>query len=51
MANPLIVDGRNFLDPARLRAAGFTYEGIGGRARADAGASSSSAARARGCGR
>ncbi|MET0731282.1 MAG: UDP-glucose/GDP-mannose dehydrogenase family protein, partial [Solirubrobacterales bacterium] len=29
MANPLLVDGRNFLDPARLRAAGFTYEGIG----------------------
>jgi UDPglucose 6-dehydrogenase len=29
MANPLIVDGRNFLDPARLRAAGYTYEGIG----------------------
>src|ERR671918_1174219 len=29
MANPLIVDGRNFLDPAKLRAAGFTYEGIG----------------------
>jgi UDPglucose 6-dehydrogenase len=29
MANPLVVDGRNFLDPARLRAAGYTYEGIG----------------------
>jgi UDPglucose 6-dehydrogenase len=29
MANPLLVDGRNFLDPARLRGAGFTYEGIG----------------------
>jgi UDPglucose 6-dehydrogenase len=29
MANPVLVDGRNFLDPARLRAAGFTYEGIG----------------------
>jgi UDPglucose 6-dehydrogenase len=29
MSNPLIVDGRNFLDPARLRAAGYTYEGIG----------------------
>ena len=29
MSNPLIVDGRNFLDPGRLRAAGFTYEGIG----------------------
>ena len=29
MANPLIVDGRNFLDADALRAAGFTYEGIG----------------------
>jgi UDPglucose 6-dehydrogenase len=29
MANPLIVDGRNFLDPAELREAGYTYEGIG----------------------
>jgi UDPglucose 6-dehydrogenase len=29
MANPLLVDGRNFLDPASLRAAGFAYEGIG----------------------
>ena len=29
MANPLLVDGRNFLDPAAMRAAGFTYEGIG----------------------
>jgi UDPglucose 6-dehydrogenase len=29
MANPLIVDGRNFLDPDALRAAGFTYEAIG----------------------
>jgi UDPglucose 6-dehydrogenase len=29
MANPLIVDGRNFLDAAMLREAGFTYEGIG----------------------
>ncbi len=29
MSNPLLVDGRNFLDPARLRAAGFAYEGIG----------------------
>jgi UDPglucose 6-dehydrogenase len=31
MANPLVVDGRNFLDPERMRAAGFTYEGIGRR--------------------
>jgi UDPglucose 6-dehydrogenase len=29
MRTPLLVDGRNFLDPAELRAAGFTYEGIG----------------------
>ncbi len=29
MARPLIVDGRNFLDADRLRAAGFAYEGIG----------------------
>jgi UDPglucose 6-dehydrogenase len=29
MRNPLIVDGRNFLDPAQARAAGFAYEGIG----------------------
>jgi UDPglucose 6-dehydrogenase len=29
MSRPLIVDGRNFLDPDVLRAAGFEYEGIG----------------------
>jgi UDPglucose 6-dehydrogenase len=29
MARPLIVDGRNLLDPAETRAAGFAYEGIG----------------------
>ena len=29
MANPLVVDGRNFLDPAEMRALGFVYEGIG----------------------
>jgi UDPglucose 6-dehydrogenase len=29
MARPLIVDGRNFLDPEKLVAAGFQYEGIG----------------------
>ena len=29
MANPLIVDGRNLLDPEATRAAGFAYEGIG----------------------
>ena len=40
MANPLLIDGRNFLEPEKLRGAGFTYEGIG-RA-AGAGASSPS---------
>ena len=29
MARPLLIDGRNFLDPEALRAAGFEYEGIG----------------------
>ncbi|HKB92970.1 MAG TPA: UDP-glucose/GDP-mannose dehydrogenase family protein [Gaiellaceae bacterium] len=29
MANPLIVDGRNLLDPEATQAAGFAYEGIG----------------------
>ena len=29
MARPLIVDGRNLLDPEQARAAGFVYEGIG----------------------
>jgi UDPglucose 6-dehydrogenase len=29
MARPLIIDGRNLLDPVATRAAGFTYEGIG----------------------
>jgi UDPglucose 6-dehydrogenase len=29
MGNPLLVDGRNFLDPAAIRAAGITYEAIG----------------------
>jgi len=29
MRNPLIVDGRNLLDPEATRAAGFAYEGIG----------------------
>jgi UDPglucose 6-dehydrogenase len=29
MSNPLIVDGRNLLDPERVREAGFVYEGIG----------------------
>jgi UDPglucose 6-dehydrogenase len=29
MRHPLIVDGRNLLDPAQARAAGFAYEGVG----------------------
>jgi len=29
MARPLIIDGRNLLDPEEARAAGFAYEGIG----------------------
>ncbi len=29
MRRPIIVDGRNLLDPAEARAAGFAYEGIG----------------------
>jgi UDPglucose 6-dehydrogenase len=31
MRNPLIVDGRNLLEPAEVRAAGFVYEGMGRR--------------------
>ena len=29
MARPLIIDGRNLLDPEATRRAGFAYEGIG----------------------
>jgi len=29
MNRPLLIDGRNFLDPQTVREAGFTYEGIG----------------------
>jgi UDPglucose 6-dehydrogenase len=29
MQTPLIVDGRNLLDPSAVRAAGYTYEGVG----------------------
>jgi UDPglucose 6-dehydrogenase len=29
MRGNLLVDGRNFLDPERVRAAGLVYEGIG----------------------
>ncbi len=31
MARPLLVDGRNFLDPEAAASRGFEYEGIGGR--------------------
>jgi UDPglucose 6-dehydrogenase len=31
MAGQLVVDGRNALDPAAIRAAGLVYEGIGRR--------------------
>jgi UDPglucose 6-dehydrogenase len=29
MRRPLVVDGRNLLDPAQARAAGFAYESVG----------------------
>jgi UDPglucose 6-dehydrogenase len=29
MRQPVVIDGRNLLDPRAVRAAGFTYEGIG----------------------
>jgi hypothetical protein len=29
MRRPLLLDGRNFLDPEEARRAGFVYEGIG----------------------
>jgi len=29
MRHPLIIDGRNLLDPQAVRAAGFAYEGMG----------------------
>jgi UDPglucose 6-dehydrogenase len=29
MRNPLVIDGRNFLDAAAMRSLGFVYEGIG----------------------
>jgi UDPglucose 6-dehydrogenase len=29
MAGRVVIDGRNFVDPGTVRAAGFTYEGIG----------------------
>ena len=36
MAGRLIVDGRDYLDPAAIRAAGLTYEGIGRPGHGDA---------------
>jgi UDPglucose 6-dehydrogenase len=35
MTRPLIVDGRNFLDPDKLTSAGFEYEGIGRQSSSD----------------
>ena len=35
MRTPLFVDGRNMLDPQTMRAAGFTYDGIGRAAAAE----------------
>jgi hypothetical protein len=29
MSGRLVIDGRNFVDPETVRAAGFIYEGIG----------------------
>ena len=29
MAGKLVIDGRNYVDPAAVREAGFVYEGIG----------------------
>jgi UDPglucose 6-dehydrogenase len=45
MARPLLVDGRNFLDPQELVAAGFEYEGIGRQSADDRRSSASSVAR------
>ncbi|HEX8753169.1 MAG TPA: UDP-glucose/GDP-mannose dehydrogenase family protein [Solirubrobacterales bacterium] len=44
MTRPLLVDGRNFLDPAVLHAAGFEYEGIGRQSADDRRISASSVA-------
>ena len=29
MRGPVVIDGRNFVDRERVKAAGFVYEGIG----------------------
>ncbi len=34
MRTPVLIDGRNFLDPAQMESAGFRYEGIGRAAEA-----------------
>ena len=33
MRNPVVIDGRNMLDPVAMREAGFAYEGIGAQRR------------------
>ncbi len=48
MARPLLVDGRNFLDPEALRGAGFEYEGIGRQSADDRRISASPVARVQG---
>jgi UDPglucose 6-dehydrogenase len=45
MARPLVVDGRNFLDPDAMAGAGFEYEGIGRQSAGDRRISASSVAR------
>ncbi|HEY7455862.1 MAG TPA: UDP-glucose/GDP-mannose dehydrogenase family protein [Solirubrobacterales bacterium] len=45
MAQPLLIDGRNFLDAEMLRRAGFEYEGIGRQSAGDLSSSASSVAR------
>ncbi|HEU4905470.1 MAG TPA: nucleotide sugar dehydrogenase, partial [Solirubrobacterales bacterium] len=45
MAQPLLIDGRNFLDADVLRSAGFEYEGIGRHSGGDRHSSASSVAR------
>ena len=45
MARPLLIDGRNFLDPKALTDAGFEYEGIGRQSAGDRRSSASSVAR------
>jgi UDPglucose 6-dehydrogenase len=37
MRRPLLLDGRNFLDPEEARRAGLVYEGVGRGTRAEAG--------------